>query len=315
MPPTVSVLMTVHNGEGFLAAAVRSVLDQTYHDLELIAIDDGSTDRSAAILRDHADPRLRVIEKPRVGRLAALDAAVAAAQGEFLAILDADDISLPTRIEKQVDFLRRNQDISVVASWFTYIDSENRSLGDFRPDGDPSAIAEALAFANPIGFSSSMFRRSAFDEVGGFPRGFYYAMDLALWVWMLPRHKFCILPEVLTLSRLHPGQTTRSAENRLHVSYDGMRLMAEAARRLDLSPAARHRSRQAVNNMAIGYACALWKTGQRLRALAWLARAFLVSPRQWVTHPEIEPIILAFLQRLHLYDAVRAARNVLRGPS
>src|SRR5579871_2870885 len=103
-PPAVSVLLPVYNGERFLAAAVRSVLEQTFSDFELIAIDDGSTDGSRAILEDFArrDARVRVISRPNSGIVGALNDALAQARGEFAARMDADDLCLSGRFAAQV---------------------------------------------------------------------------------------------------------------------------------------------------------------------------------------------------------------------
>src|SRR5436305_11764547 len=105
MSPAVSVLMPVYNAQRYIAAAVQSILDQTFTDFELIVVDDGSTDRSGDILRGFAarDPRVKLISRPNTGYVVALNEALATATGEFIARMDADDFSLPKRFERQVE--------------------------------------------------------------------------------------------------------------------------------------------------------------------------------------------------------------------
>src|SRR5690242_20811965 len=104
--PKVSVLMPVYNAEHYLQTAVESVLNQTFKDFELVAFDDGSTDRSLSMLRafESKDARVRVISRENRGYLIALNEMIALARGEYLARMDADDICRPTRFEKQVKF-------------------------------------------------------------------------------------------------------------------------------------------------------------------------------------------------------------------
>src|SRR5258706_14041022 len=105
--PAVSVVMPVYNGERYLASAIDSILAQTFTDFELIAVDDGSTDSSLPMLKRYAerDPRVRVISRPNTGIVGALSDAIAAARAPLIARMDADDLSLPLRFERQVAYL------------------------------------------------------------------------------------------------------------------------------------------------------------------------------------------------------------------
>src|SRR5215470_4499377 len=113
MDPQVSVILPVYNSEQYLAAAVASILQQTFADFELLAIDGGSSDRSLDILREFAarDPRLRVVPQEGKGLVNALNQGVAKARGEFIARMDADDIAHSERFERQVAFLGKNATI------------------------------------------------------------------------------------------------------------------------------------------------------------------------------------------------------------
>src|ERR1700761_204383 len=130
MAPLVSVLMPVFNAQRYVAAAVNSILDQTLGDFELIIVDDGSTDQSTAILRRLAgrDGRIRLISRPNTGYVVALNEALDAARGEFLARMDADDVSLPQRFEKQVQFLQENPDFVLVGTHVTTMDADGAMI-------------------------------------------------------------------------------------------------------------------------------------------------------------------------------------------
>jgi len=128
--PGVSVVMAVYNGLPYLAAAIDSILAQTLEDIELIIVDDGSTDGSAAVLAGYEkqDARMRVLHQQNAGLAAARNAGIALARGEFIAMMDSDDESLPGRLRRQADFLHANPDVAAVACRCVFIDAEGRVL-------------------------------------------------------------------------------------------------------------------------------------------------------------------------------------------
>ena len=156
-PPRVSVVMPVYNAEGFVEAAARSILDQTFTDLELIAVDDGSTDGSGAILDRlaAADPRLRIVRRPNTGVTGALNDGLAAARAPLIARMDADDVSAPTRLEKQLAYLDAHPDIGLLGCAWTTCPADGRRIA---PDPHllaiwqrgPDAIAARLAEGHNI---------------------------------------------------------------------------------------------------------------------------------------------------------------------
>src|ERR1700726_1508117 len=117
-PPTISVLMPVYNAERYVAEAVESILSQTFADFEFIIIDDGSKDRSLAILEEYAarDPRIRLVSRPNTGIVKALNQGLALASGELVARMDADDIAMPERLAKQRDYLADHPECVMVGS-------------------------------------------------------------------------------------------------------------------------------------------------------------------------------------------------------
>jgi glycosyltransferase involved in cell wall biosynthesis len=127
----VSVVMSVFNGERFLREAVDSILGQTYRDLELIVIDDGSADGSGEILaqRRQADARLRVFPQANMGLTRSLNRGVELSTGEYVARMDADDLSEPRRFERQVAFMDAHPDVGLLGTAYREIDGEGRVLG------------------------------------------------------------------------------------------------------------------------------------------------------------------------------------------
>ena len=209
--PRVSVLMPVYNGERFLAAAIDSILAQTFGDFEFIIVDDGSTDHSAAIISDYArrDGRIRSLRhQTNRGQSSALNTGLAAARGEFIAGMDADDISLPERLRMQVDFLGSHPAIGVVGAARQDVDAALQPIRAVQPPTDHKRIVFNLLFGMPsICGALAMTRRSLLSAVGG------YTPDVVVNDWELltrlaHRTRFANLPESLYRYRQHDSAVT-----------------------------------------------------------------------------------------------------------
>src|SRR5215831_13102998 len=126
--PCVSVVLPVYNGEKYLAEALDSILQQTFNDYELIVIDDGSTDRSSAIIESYVkkDRRVIVHRQDNCGLIMSLNQGSSLARGKYIARMDADDVSLPQRLEKQLDYLEQRPDIGLLGTW----------IQDIGPNGE-----------------------------------------------------------------------------------------------------------------------------------------------------------------------------------
>lgn len=167
--PVISVVMPTFNGERFLRPAIESILAQTFAAFELIVIDDGSTDATPQILASFHDPRIVLLANPRnLGIAASTNRGLAAARGEFIALHDHDDISLPHRFQTQLDFLNSHPDIALVGSAATLIDDNSIPYAEYRePEDDIELKWEAL-FRCPISHTSVMVRRRVMLETGGY---------------------------------------------------------------------------------------------------------------------------------------------------
>jgi glycosyltransferase involved in cell wall biosynthesis len=277
--PRVSVLMTVYDAAPWLREAVESLINQTYSDWELVVIENGSSDESPGILASYSDPRIRVCAtRENMGRTPALRRALELARGEYIAVLDADDVAEATRLERQVAFLDAHPEISLVGSWTRRIDGEGRAIGEWTPPVDPSQLRDLLGFANPIVHSAAMYRAESARLVGGYPIEYPYAQDYALWLRLAERAPIAVIGEYLSRHRSQHGSMTVNKASAVIVSRDKLALLEYASRHLALSAPARRRNREERTIAACRYAIALVRTRRIAAGLGILLRAVVGNP-------------------------------------
>ncbi len=234
--PAISVVLPVYNAARYLESALASVQAQTFRDFEIIAVDDGSTDHSKAILDRIAstDTRLRVISRPNTGIVGALNDALAAARGEFVARMDADDHSLPTRFEKQIAFLRANPKCVCVGSAFLYIDAAGRFIKECSRPTEPAAIERELLSGNGgiIIHPAALFRRAAIEHVGRYRELAQWVEDLDLYLRLAQRGTLANLPDVLFHYRFHEQSVNFTRNQGRHERKLDVLAEAHAARKL-----------------------------------------------------------------------------------
>jgi glycosyltransferase involved in cell wall biosynthesis len=218
--PTVSVMMPVYNAGAFVARTVRSILNQTFADFELLVLDDGSRDASPRILRGLAesDRRIRLSLRENHGAIASRNELLKLARGKYLAVNDADDLSLPHRLERQVAFLDANPGVVCVGGHFDMIDAKSRRLTTLCPPEDDAGIQHlALRGHCSICHSAAMMRRDAVERVGGYGKNFTFAHDLELWLRLGEAGALANLPETVIQFRLHESsisETKREEQRR-----------------------------------------------------------------------------------------------------
>ena len=196
--PLISVIGAVYNGEKYLEDALQSIFAQTFYDFEYIMVNDASTDGSAECLSRINDPRLRIItNNEQLGLTKSLNIAASQARGEFLARMDADDISLPHRFQLQIDFLQSHPKIAMVGSSYYVINEEGAILMLLPVLTDPRQINEGLLKQNWFGHGSVIMRKSVFDELGGYNEQFIYAQDYDLWLRISERYSLANIEEPL----------------------------------------------------------------------------------------------------------------------
>ena len=183
--PTVSVALAVYNAEKYLAAAIDSILNQTFPDFELIVINDGSTDKSLKILQRYADrdPRIRLFSRENRGIAKTRNELTQLAQGELIAVMDADDVMMPDRLANQVAFLGSHPEVVCVGGAHDFIDEAGRVLFRKEDPSDDGTIQQlALQGYTPINHPSAMIRRDALLQIGGYPENMATVGDLDLFL-------------------------------------------------------------------------------------------------------------------------------------
>lgn len=218
--------MSVYNGEDFLVPSLESVLGQSYSDFEFVIVDDGSRDRCPSILDDYSrrDQRIRVIHHQNQGLAASLNLAIQQARNELIVRMDSDDLMLPSRLERQVEFMKNHPSVSVACSFTQLIDRDGRKIGTSRPvvdvergrrERDPKWFVEIV-------HPSVIMRRSHFLAVGGYQKDYKFAEDRELWGrFVTAGYRIDVIPETLLLYRLHGNSmsTRDMARNDLICRY------------------------------------------------------------------------------------------------
>ena len=221
--PKVTVVIPVHNREAYVAAALDSILAQSFADFELLVVDDGSTDNSRAIVEAHDDRRVRLVANDRNRGIAATrNRAVGLARGDYLAFLDSDDIACPDRLAHQVDFLDRHPDIAAVGGWVAWMDESGRRRGKVkRLATAPDDIAAQRLFRPGIVNSAAMARTTVLAD---FPHREDLAVgsDFDMWARFAGSHKLANLPAVLVMVRRHGQRATTEHADRVAAVRTGI---------------------------------------------------------------------------------------------
>jgi glycosyltransferase involved in cell wall biosynthesis len=210
--PRVTVLMPVYNAAAYLKEAVESILNQTYEDFEFLIINDGSTDNSQSILETFNDKRIRILKNEyNIGLVQTLNKGLQLAQGEYLARMDADDISHPTRLEKQVNFLEQNPTVTLIATLLVLIDEKGFETGYWPEDITYKSINQikgALPVINCIGHPTVMMKTDPVKNIG-YNSSYLKSEDWGLWLNLLSKgYELAKLDEVLLKYRIHGNSTT-----------------------------------------------------------------------------------------------------------
>jgi glycosyltransferase involved in cell wall biosynthesis len=220
--PRVTVLMPVYNAERFLKEAIESILQQSYRDFELLIVYDDSKDDSLTVIQSFSDPRIRLVRNPARCKLAGcLNLGLELAGGEYVARMDADDVSLPERLARQVSFLDAHPDIGIVGTWFQ---SFGASTELHKPYCDSDRLACALLFNSPLAHPAVMMRASVMKAHGLlYDPSRQTAEDWDLWIRASRFCKLANLPAILLHYRRHEGSLTAV---HLQANRDGWREIA-----------------------------------------------------------------------------------------
>ncbi|MFA6391471.1 MAG: glycosyltransferase [Patescibacteria group bacterium] len=208
--PIITVLLPVYNGEKYIKEAIESILNQKFTNFELLIIDDCSTDRSGRIIQDFKDPRIRFFSnKNNLGLIKTLNTGISLAQGEYIARMDQDDVSLPHRLEKQIAFLDAHSEIGVCGTGFRIIDQEGTLKNEIHFPNRPLLFSWKLHFFSPLAHPTVMMRTSLVKEMGGYNTKATYYEDYDLWIRLNSITKLTNLDDILFHLRKHDENTSQ----------------------------------------------------------------------------------------------------------
>jgi len=218
MTPLVSVLIPVFNAEKYIRESVESILGQTYSNIEILVVNDGSSDGSYSILKEIKDERIILLNQENQGVAVALNRALNQAKGKYISRQDADDISFPNRIEKEVVFMEENKQVGLVGAWATVIDSQGKSKGQLKHSVSNRKLQYDILWDSPFVSSTTMFRKDCLEKTGMFYEGNDLFEDYSMWSSISRNYELANIPEILIKYReLSTGLsfTTANSKTRL----------------------------------------------------------------------------------------------------
>lgn len=277
--PRVSVLMTVYNAAPYLREAIESILGQNFQDWEAIIVENGSSDSSPLIIGDYADSRLKVFPMGKnVGRIAALRFAFDQVKGEYIAVLDADDVASPDRFAKQVELLDLRPEVALVGSWAQFVDGNSKVFGEFRPPVADQDLNNCLGWMNPIVHSSAMYRSDLAKLVGGYPADFAWGHDFALTLALAQKARIAMIDEFLCRLRVLTTSMTRSRDTQLLVARETLLLFQRAGMQISMDNNGIRLNRHTIARATIGLGIAKAKHDSLIDGLAMIIEAVATSP-------------------------------------
>lgn len=214
--PKISVIMSVYNGMPYLKGAVESIFNQTYDNFEFIIVDDASTDGTREYLKSLKDKRIKLIKNSKnLGLAVSLNKALRQTQGDYIARMDADDISLPKRLETQIKVFDDDPSITICGTWADLIDEKDKIIGDRKYPISDSGIKKLLAWEPSIIHPTLMIRAEALKELAGYDPKFDFAEEYELLMRAKNKFKMANVPQKLLLWRLWNKRRSRQNMRRM----------------------------------------------------------------------------------------------------
>lgn len=217
--PKVSVLLSVYNEEKNIGNAIQSCLHQSFGDFELIIVDDGSTDRTLEVIESFAvfDTRIKFISRPNKGLAASLNDGLSEAKGEWVARMDADDISLPERLAVQLNYVYENPNVDVLGAAAYMRSQKGEQLGVFSLPSQHERLEKTIHRSSPFIHPSVIFKKEAVKAVGGYDERLRWAQDYDLWSRMIGSYNFHNLEEPLIIYTMPTGSSILALLTRARV--------------------------------------------------------------------------------------------------
>jgi len=210
----VTVLMSVYNGEKYLCEAVDSILNQTFKDFEFLIINDGSTDGTAEIIKSYQDSRIKIINNEKnIGLTKSLNKGLKFAKGEYIARMDADDISYPNRLEVQYEYMKSNSDLAICASSYEQINENGNTIKVIKGYLECEQLYYFLTFANQLAHSTVFLRKSIILKLNGYDDKLIQSQDYDLWCRVSRIGKIVRIDEILLKLRIHQNNISSKYKN------------------------------------------------------------------------------------------------------
>lgn len=273
--PRVSIIIPAHNAMAYLPETVESALKQTFSDFELLIINDGSSDSIEEWARQIPDARVKLISQEKQGSAVARNTGLACAQGEYIAFLDADDLWVPSKLEKQVQFLDSHPSTGVVLTSMVLADEYGKPTGRTLTSNAEGNAWEKLVVANTVPTSAFVARRCCFDT-GGFDPSLKISQDWDLWIRIAANYPFAVIKEPLIFYRQHAGNIT----NNLKATEQGLYTVIEQAFQ-SVSPERMSLKKHSYGyaNIHLGWKALKGKARDYEQATSFLRQAILYCPQ------------------------------------
>jgi len=223
----ITAIIPVYNAEYFLKPAIDSILNQTFKDFELLAINDGSTDSSLEILTSFKDSRLKIINNDKNrGIIYTLNRGINEAKGKYIARMDADDIALPERLALQVDYLEKNPNVVLLGGCAEVINQRGKVFDTLTIPLTHKDILNNIFSSNCFIHPSVMFHKSVAQRLGAYDTNAQHAEDYDLWLRIIQEHQVANLPQPLIQYRVHPDQISQTKIKKQRQAADRARFKA-----------------------------------------------------------------------------------------
>ena len=302
--PTVSVIIPTHNRAHLVGQSIQSVLDQTFTDLELIVVDDGSTDETETVVRGFDDARINYTYQDHTGIGAARNTGLRKAQGRYIAFLDSDDVWLPDLLEVQVPILREHLGIGLVYAKAQAIDKHGKPMNQIRgsPQKYPGDAVKSALYGDFVCIIATLVRRECFDRVGPFDETLMAREEWDMWIRIAKYYRLAHVDKVLARFRTHDDQRTApNSEYFAEVTESGLRVLGKAFSDTDLPRDSSEIKALAYRNAYLEIALRWLNVGAWQRSARCFWTAVQVSPNPLAAFLRIGWLILFYkvLSRTH----------------
>jgi len=268
MTARVNVIMTVRDGQKYLPETLDSLTNQTFSDYELVVVNNGSTDGTGDILARYAktDCRIRIIDVPSSEHgtfTQGIDRALRAATAPLVAVNDGDDVSMPTRLARQVAMFDGDSALALVGCWFDYVDAAGHCMANYTTPTDHADLIDLYQYRSPLAHSGVMYRRETALAAGGYDEQFAFASDVALQIRIAARGgRLAAVPATLVQIRQHPAQTSLMPGDAYRRHLEPLQVRKMASRLPGVSVGAGWKGMIAREKLTIKCAIALWQSGR-----------------------------------------------------